>query len=60
MSDQAAALGCVNGWFALHGIPAQETADRITAPLPGGGAAVVSFDTAGRISGIDTGPVSAR
>ena len=49
----------VNGWFALHGVPVQEAADRITAALPGGGATVVSFDAAGRISGIDAGPVSA-
>ncbi|MFJ2746170.1 DUF6882 domain-containing protein [Streptomyces sp. NPDC087440] len=49
----------VTGWFALHGVPVQEAADRITAPLPGGGAAVVSFDAAGRIAGIDASPVSA-
>jgi hypothetical protein len=49
----------VNGWFALHGVRVQEAADQITAALPGGGAAVVSFDSAGRISGIDAGPVSA-
>ncbi len=49
----------VNGWFALHGVPAQEAADQITAPLPGGGTAVVSFDSAGRIAGINAGPVSA-
>ncbi|MEU6895345.1 DUF6882 domain-containing protein [Streptomyces sp. NPDC046557] len=49
----------VNGWFALHGVPVQEAADQITAPLPSGGATVVSFDSAGRISGINAGPVSA-
>jgi hypothetical protein len=49
----------VNGWFALHGVRVQEAADQITAALPGGGAAVVSFDSAGRISGIHAGPVSA-
>ncbi|THA53179.1 DUF6882 domain-containing protein [Streptomyces sp. A1136] len=49
----------VNGWFALHGVPVQEAADQITASLPSGGAAVVSFDSAGRISGVNAGPVSA-
>jgi len=49
----------VDGWFALHGVPVQGTADQITAPLPSGGAAVVTFDSAGRISTINTGPVSA-
>ncbi|WP_329124648.1 DUF6882 domain-containing protein [Streptomyces sp. NBC_01465] len=49
----------VNGWFALHGVPVQEAADQITATLPNGVAAVVSFDSAGRISGINAGPVSA-
>nr|WSX75472.1 hypothetical protein OH826_17160 [Streptomyces sp. NBC_00899] len=49
----------VNGWFALHGVSVQEAADQITAPLPSGGAAVVSFDSVGRISGINAGPVSA-
>ncbi|MEV4559256.1 DUF6882 domain-containing protein [Kitasatospora sp. NPDC049285] len=48
----------VNGWFALHGVPVQEATDQITAALPGG-AAVISFDAAGRISGINAGPVSA-
>ncbi|WP_405015783.1 hypothetical protein OHV05_00770 [Kitasatospora sp. NBC_00070] len=50
----------VSGWFALHGVPVQEAADRITAQLPGGGATVVSFDSAGRIAGINAGPVSAQ
>ncbi|MFJ8043926.1 DUF6882 domain-containing protein [Kitasatospora sp. NPDC096147] len=49
----------VEGWFALHGIPAQEEADRTTAQLPGGSTAVVSFDGLGRISGVDVGPLSA-
>lgn len=49
----------VEGWFALHGIPAREEADRTTAQLPGGGTAVVSFDELGRIWGVDVGRLSA-
>ncbi|MFD7260799.1 DUF6882 domain-containing protein [Streptomyces sp. NPDC059874] len=40
----------VTGYFDHHGVPVHETGDRVTAELPGGGAARIDFDALGRIA----------
>ncbi|MFD0395247.1 hypothetical protein ACFQ3Z_36060 [Streptomyces nogalater] len=45
----------VSGYFDHHGVPHRAEGDRIVAELPGGGAAEVTFDPAGRIAGVRTG-----
>lgn len=40
----------VTGYFDHHGLAVSETGDRITARLPGGSAARIDFDAAGRIA----------
>ncbi|MFD0370575.1 DUF6882 domain-containing protein [Streptomyces sp. NPDC127114] len=43
----------VEGHFDHHGAPYRAEPDRITAELPGGSTAVVSFDGLGRIAGVE-------
>ncbi|WP_381556941.1 DUF6882 domain-containing protein [Streptomyces eurythermus] len=43
----------VGGYFDHHGVPHRTEDDRIVAELPGGGAAEVVFDAAGRIAGVE-------
>ncbi|MBC3843037.1 hypothetical protein GXW82_31220 [Streptacidiphilus sp. 4-A2] len=42
----------VNGYFAHHGVPVDVATDRISAHLPDGHTAEISFDTHGRIAAI--------
>ncbi|MFE2168199.1 DUF6882 domain-containing protein [Streptomyces sp. NPDC059447] len=42
----------VTGYFAHHGVPVHESADRVTAELPAGDAVVIDFDGLGRIAGV--------